>query len=290
MILCPSCSSALSDRRYECSACGFTIEIIDGIPMWAPTMAQSNDSFPPDAFSKLFDVESRHFWFKARVKIILWALSRFCPDFNSFLEVGCGTGFVLKNINQAFPNRKLTGVEIYSSGLKYASSRVPAANFAQMNILQSPYIEEFDVVGAFNVVEHIEDDKKALNNNFRALKMGGIALISVPQHQWLWSSVDEAACHKRRYSSRGLQKKLSDSGFDIMLNTSFVSLLLQLMLVSRLRDRQIKNNNSNSEFEISQFLNHLCGYVMTFGYWLIKIGYRLPAGGSRLIIGRKRQT
>ncbi len=69
----------------------------------------------------------------------------------------------------------------------------------QFDACAIPYKAEFDVIGAFDVIEHIEEDTAALTQMYQALKPGGGLLITVPQHRFLWSAVDEMSYHKRRY-------------------------------------------------------------------------------------------
>ena len=85
------------------------------------------------------------------------------------------------------------------------------------------YAAEFDAIGAFDVLEHIVDDEMVLRETNKALKSGGGLLLTVPQHQFLWSAADESARHVRRYSSRDLREKVERAGFKVIRMTSFVS-------------------------------------------------------------------
>src|SRR5690606_22871969 len=116
-----------------------------------------------------------------------------------FLEIGCGTGFVLSGVADAFPAVRLFGSEIFTAGLEFAARRQPSVNFMQMDARSLPFLDEFDVIGAFDVLEHIVEDGQVLAQMREALKPNGIILLTVPQHEWLWSPVDEFACHVRRY-------------------------------------------------------------------------------------------
>lgn len=71
---------------------------------------------------------------------------------------------------------------------------------AQMDARAIPAEAVFDLIGAFDVIEHIEEDEAALAAIHRALAPGGVAIIAVPQHPWLWSEADDVAHHARRYS------------------------------------------------------------------------------------------
>src|SRR5690606_28048554 len=112
------------------------------------------------------------------------------------------------------------------------------ANFMQMDARRIPFIEEFDVVGAFDVLEHVEEDEVVLAEIHQALKPDGHIVLTVPQHTWLWSPSDDYAHHERRYGLNELGKKVQAAGFKIQRSTSFVALLLPLMLLSRLRTKK----------------------------------------------------
>lgn len=236
-------------------------------------------------------LEAESFWFRARNELILWALCRYCPNVKSFLEIGCGTGFVLSGIAREHPKVKLSGSEIFLEGLPYASQRVPEANLMQMDARKIPFRDEFDAVGAFDVIEHIDEDEAVLAELYRALKPGGLLLLTVPQHPWLWSTTDDYACHVRRYTARELQSKTRDAGFEVIRSTSFVSLLLPIMMLSRLGKKQSRRGDPATdpyaELRLSKRINQFLYYVMAAEGKLIRVGLNFPVGGSRLMIARK---
>ena len=203
--------------------------------------------------------------------------------------IGCGTGFVLSGIQREFQDIKLFGSDIFSEGLVYAEERVPEATFFQMDARNIPFENEFDVIGAFDVIEHIEEDEVVFSQIFRAVKSGGGIILTVPQHQWLWSKNDEIACHKRRYSPKGLMAKVEKAGFRILRLTSFVSFLLPLMAASRLRWRlgTMEQKDSGSELRQPPFINVLLKGVLGIERSLIRKGASFPAGGSLLCVGLK---
>jgi hypothetical protein len=126
-----------------------------------------------------------------------------------------------------------------------------------------------------------------LKSIFSAIKPGGGCLITVPQHMWLWSKVDEAACHKRRYNKSELHSKLSDAGFKVVYSTSFVSLLLPIMMLSRAGKRSDDTNVSPESLKINPVLNSLLSSVLSIERFLISLGVRFPLGGSRIIVATK---
>jgi len=148
-----------------------------------PPREPQQSPFPESAYSVLSAVEADHWWFSARNRIILWLLGSKAGPFSSFLEVGCGTGFVLHAIREAFPHAELHAQEFHDSGLAVARSRVGSAVFSQQDVTQMSEVDRYDAIGAFDVIEHIDDDNLALSRLYSALKPGGSLLITVPQHQ-----------------------------------------------------------------------------------------------------------
>jgi len=286
MIVCPDCSGALPDEKRACPKCGFSPVLIDGFPAWAPELAHGGGGFTVEAFSNLAGVEEGSFWFRARNKLIIWAIRRYTPELASLHEIGCGTGYVLTGVSEAFPASRLVGSEIFVEGLKFAKTRLPNAMLVQMDARQMPYLDEFDAVIAADVLEHIEEDTEVLDQLQQALKPGGCLIVSVPQHRWLWSPADDRARHVRRYTKKDLHQKLTQAGFQIELSTSFVSILLPLMLGSRL----IKKSNcayKPREFGMPTPLNTALESVLNFERALIRSGLRFPLGGSRFIVAQK---
>ncbi|MDE2346122.1 MAG: SAM-dependent methyltransferase, partial [Gammaproteobacteria bacterium] len=138
------------------------------------------------------------------------------------------------------------------------------------------------------VIEHIEEDQRVLAEMHRAVRVGGGIILTVPQHKWLWSYADEYAHHRRRYQARELRIKVEQAGFCVLRMTSFVSLLLPLMYLSRLRNRkQRQGYDDTAELRVNGALNAIMGWVMDLERLLIRLGVRFPAGGSLLLVAKK---
>lgn len=268
--------------------------VINGITCYAPELAAQNEDFPPDQFETLYKNESGNFWFKSRNRIILHQLAKLNPGKGqSLLEIGCGTAFVLSGVHQRFPELNLTGSEIYISGLEIAAKRLPGIEFVQLNATKMPFSNKYEYACAFDVIEHIEEDETVMSEVFKALKPGGRFLVSVPQHKWLWSVIDEYSCHKRRYSRRELISKLKSAGFDIEYVTSFTFFLLPVMYLGRLRRRSLRaedltKEQINSEISLSGWMNALFSFIMRMDEALIKLGLSLPCGGSLFVVARRK--
>jgi SAM-dependent methyltransferase len=157
----------------------------------------------------------------------------------------------------------------------------------ELDARKLPFEAEFDVVGAFDVLEHIEEDERALLEMHAALQPGGGLVVTVPQHPALWSAVDEYSRHVRRYRRSELLTKLRDSGFEVVRWTSFVSLLLPVLALSRLRFRGKKAFDPLSEYRAPPFVDSAFGWVLTAERALIRCDVSLPVGGSLLAVARR---
>jgi SAM-dependent methyltransferase len=79
----------------------------------------------------------------------------------------------------------------------------------------------FDLVAAFDVIEHVEDDRRVFGELARVLKPGGVLLCSVPLHASHWTTFDAYVGHARRYDPAELRQLLSDNGFVIEQSAVF---------------------------------------------------------------------
>lgn len=284
---CLSCGATFLGE-WLCPDCKFSPTAIDGFLAFAPELVGSDDFHNPIEFGALADVEARNFWFRARNHLIVWSIQRYFPAPKNILEIGCGTGFVLSGIRDAFPDLALSASEVSCVGLGIASRRVPGASLFQMDARHIPFRDEFDVVGAFDVLEHIPEDEQVLGEMCTATRSGGGIIVTVPQHAFLWSGVDEAAGHVRRYRAHDLIGKITDAGFQVIKTTSFVSLLLPLMMVSRLRHKKASGKQvASTEFGLGSISNTVLEKVLDVERGLIRLGVSLPMGGSLLVVALK---
>ena len=279
MKICVRCRAPLAGAGWKCGACGHQPPLAAGYPAFAPELSGSNQGYDAAYYSELYALEAGNYWFRARNALLLWALRRYFAGARDFLEIGCGTGYVLAGIAGVMPQIALHASEISSGGLPYAARRAPRAQLFQMDARAIPFARHFDVI------EHIEDDALVLRQTREALKPGGGLMVTVPQHAFLWSQVDAHAHHVRRYSARDLREKVLAAGFRIVMMTSFVSLVLPLVLVSRfLRRAPRADFDVLAELRVGRITNFLLASVLLLERALIRAGVRFPAGSSLLLV------
>jgi len=285
---CVECDLSFDASGWTCPYCGFVPRVIGAVTSFATP--HGKDGFDPGAFDHLIELERLSFWFRARNRLIDWTLGRYFPDATSFLEIGCGTGFVLAGLRATRPNLSLIGTDLHIDGLAHAARRLPEVGLLQVDGRRIPFDAEFDVVGAFDVIEHIDDDEATLAEMHRAVRPGGGIMLTVPQHQWLWSASDEYAEHKRRYYRSELVAKVSGAGFAIRRVTSFVTLLMPAMAVTRRVGRRTSRGSFDPvrEHLAAQRATAPLERVLGLEHALIARGIDLPVGGSLLLVAERQ--
>ena len=288
MKVCVNCGSPFALADWRCPACGFEPAYSDGVRVLLTGGHAPPEGYDTAFFGPLAELEDTSFWFRARTRLIVWAVRSYFASSRRMLEVGTGTGCVLAGMAAAFPGLELCASEPFREGLAFARQRVAGATFVQMDAKCIPFTEEFDLVGAFDVLEHIDEDERVLAEIHRALVPAGGMLLTVPQHAFLWSRQDELAGHRRRYSARELRTKVERAGFNVRRMTSFVSLLLPALVASRLwKGRRGARFDALDELRVGPALNAAMEFVMDCERALIRGGVSLPAGGSLLLIAEK---
>lgn len=283
---CLACGSAFGSPGWACPACARAPADRGGFPCFAPDLAEDQSAYQGDYFPEIRDLEEGSFWFQSRNRLIEWALRSHGGPRGRFLEAGCGTGFVLSHLIRSFPGWRFSGSEASLAALRVARERLPEADLLQADARDLPFQGEFEAIGAFDVLEHIQDDRSALASMARALAPGGLLLVTVPQHPWLWSGVDVFARHARRYRRKDLAGKLEAAGLELVQATSYVSLLLPLLALSRAGGSET-GRERKPELRIPPGVNRVLGWIQGAERRMIASGLRFPAGGSLLVIARK---
>lgn len=288
MKVCLRCKNQFESTTWCCPGCAWTPQVCESYLSFVGDEEQE-PGFDERFFQRLSELEEGSFWFQGRNQLVTWAIRKYFLEARSLLEVGCGTGYVLAGIRKEFPNLSMAGSDPFTTALRFAAQRVPGVSLFRMDARRLPFDGEFDVIGAFDVLEHIEEDEAVLSQMFRAVRPGGGLVLTVPQHQFLWSGVDEYSFHRRRYSRAELAGKLERAGFRIARATSFVSLLLPLMLLSRLRYRKGCFDGGSSELTMGRIQNLCLGKILAIERFLIRKDVCFRAGGSLLVVARRAE-
>jgi SAM-dependent methyltransferase len=180
-------------------------------------------------------VEDRHWWYRGRRRVLHHVIAGLgLPRPARILDAGCGSG---RNMVELARYGEVTGVELSELALPVARERgvgtVIAGSVTRLDLPD----DSFDLAVCLDVIEHLEDDRRALAELRRVVAPGGALVVTVPAYQWLWSSHDVVNEHKRRYSRPRLLAAASSAGWRCERATHFNSLLLPLAIAARLLER-----------------------------------------------------
>lgn len=185
--------------------------------------------------------EDRHYWAAERRALVLDCVRRFARPPLNFLDIGCGNGTLLKDIEDTFPGSHALGVDGYIESLIHCRQRSPTVALRLQDIAQERWPEfdrTYDVVTLLDVLEHLDDPAAVLAQARRILAPGGVLIASVPAHPFLWSARDVFLGHRRRYTRATLLELLRQSGFDVVHTSHLFSYLwLPALLHRRLGGR-----------------------------------------------------
>ena len=250
--------------------------------------------YDPSFFEQLAQVEDRHFWFRARNRLIFELsrqISRELRPGYLVLEVGCGTGNVLRVLRQACPDAMVVGLELWFDGLRYAQRR-SAGSLVQGDVRNCPFGKQFDLVGMFDVLEHLPEEQETLRSLWTLLAPGGRLLLTVPAHQFLWSYFDEAAHHCRRYAADEIREKLMEAGFEVEFLSQFMASIFPIVWAFRklsgLRSNAGRAKTlADEEFRVVPIVNPILTALLNLEARWLAGGHRLPLGTSLVVVARR---
>ena len=184
-------------------------------------------------YQQMAELDDRHWWYRGRRRILAELIRReakLAPGAR-ILEIGCGTGHNLAMLS-GFGH--VDGLELDDEAAALSEKRLGR------KVMRSPLPElgevpdaSYDLVGAFDVIEHIDDDRAALAAIATKLKPGGTFVMTVPAHPWMWTAHDVANHHKRRYSKRALRALVEGSPLRLHRIGYFNSLLFPIAIAER---------------------------------------------------------
>ena len=196
-------------------------------------------------YQQMAELDDRHWWYRARRRIIADLIRREArpPADAQILELGCGTGHNLAMLS-GFGH--VDALELDEEARALSEERLGR------RIMSSPLPElgevsnrHYDLIGAFDVIEHIEDDRAALASIATKLKPGGKFVMTVPAHQWMWSAHDVVNHHKRRYSKSRLKALIEASPMKLERLGYFNSLLFPLAVAERATSKVLRKNKAD---------------------------------------------
>ena len=185
-------------------------------------------SYPSSGHNACLLIEDESFWFRHRNECISALVQRFASG-DRFADVGGGNGYVARRLQD--DGLDVTLIEPGEDGARNARE-LRGIRKVRCSTLVDSAAGPFDAIGAFDVVEHIEDDRAFVDQVSDALTERGLFFVTVPAHRWLWSNTDREAGHFRRYTAETL-KRLMYPHFDVLFASYFFAPLVPVLAMTR---------------------------------------------------------
>ncbi len=195
-------------------------------------------------YEQMAQFDQRHWWYRARREVLAALIERTTdlPKRARLLEIGCGTGHNLAMLGRF---GRVDALELDEEARGIAEERLGRP------VMRAPLPEIDDVpdgsyhlIGAFDVIEHIDDDHAAIASIAAKLRRGGKLIVTVPAHPWMWSPHDVVNHHHRRYSKRALRKLIEGSPLKLEKIGYFNSLLFPVAVAERMVSKLRGNDNA----------------------------------------------
>ncbi len=241
-------------------------------------------------YKKMSRFEEFYWWHRGKVHLLNSLMSVYFKEKKGkirILEVGCGTG---ENLNVLKDWGDVSGFDISQEAVNICKGRgfgnVYLEDIGKMNA--TAHAEQYDLIVALDVLEHIQDDVFAMKQVQSMLKPGGLFFVNVPAHKFLWSEHDEALQHKRRYNSVELKQKLTDVPFKVIKFSYFISTLFLPIALFRMYNSFFGRNAypSTSYVILPSWLNTFLTNILRVEANFLKI-HNLRVGTTLIAVAQK---
>jgi len=248
-----------------------------------------SDVMQTQEYGRIAHRESFYFWHVGRREILKEALVRVLGTQKKDLRVldyGCGPGgniLFLKDFG------RVSGTDISQTALEFAKTR-GFEKLDKVNDHTLPYPGgSFDLVSSLDVFEHIDTDEAAIKECFRVLKPGGVLLVTVPAHRWLWSAHDIVLNHFRRYARGEMKEKLRGAGLEVVEWSHFVTTAVPINFLRTTLDKIFKKPSDKLDtydIEFSSLINSILLMILRLEKALIRF-FPIPFGSSLFVVAKK---
>jgi len=244
-------------------------------------------------YKKNIKKDDLHFWYKARLIFIEHLLNKYIKKPNNdlkILDIGCGTGTEIK-VLQKFG--KITALDVNKQALVIAQKTGCEIIYANLEQDKLPS-GKFDVVCAFDILEHLEKDVETLQKIYQSLQKNSLLVLTVPAFPFLFGPHDIALSHKRRYSKKELIKKIKDANFEIKTIGYWNSFLFPIEALFRIikivlnKTKKQKTNFQTENKTPIKILNLLFFYLLNIDNIFFKKNIKFPFGITLYLVARKK--
>ncbi len=232
------------------------------------------------------EIEESHWWFVGRRKLIARIISSLdIPIDASILDIGTSSGANLHSL-KSLGYQNFCGVDISEEAINFCRQK-GFEKVSKGDICNLPFpSNQFHLVLATDIIEHVDDDVRALSEVKRVLRPGGVAIITVPAFNFLWGLQDEVSYHKRRYRKKELKRKVVKAGLSCFKSFYFNYLLFIPIWLGRriikLLKIQIKSENELN----TPVLNFILSIIFSLDVWSAPF-IKPPFGVSIMMVAKK---
>ncbi len=226
---------------------------------------------------KILEEGETSWWYAGREAVLARALNQFVTTKDGkVLDFGAGPGAMqhfLINYGRVFAYEKNSNAAAKAATRGYEAVFTQEAELARQR--------DFKLIGAFDVLEHIEDDAVAASKLLDLLAPGGILVVSVPAYNFLWSQHDEINHHFRRYTRESITGLLVSAGFKVRYSTYWNFLLFPLALIVRM-----SNKTGEGAFNLPRLIDRLLTGLLRMESRIVP-RLAFPFGSGVVVVAQK---
>ena len=291
-LVCPRCRAPLAatSQGARCSGCATTFPMRDQV-LDLRAGRQGETAYDPHYFQTLAAVERDHFWFVTRREVVRDVLRDAVPDLarRALFDVGCGSGGLLEFLGAS--GVPLAGAcDAHPESLALVRRRVTVPLVLVDEGRLPPIAPGWSLLSLFDVLEHIDDDLGTLRYLCGVLEPGGILVLTVPAHPFLFDEMDTIAHHRRRYRRAELGEKLRTAGFRVLRLSHFMAPLVLLValrwLLRALPGHPGAMERRRVELAVTPGLNGLMRTMLRLERPLVRAGL-VPFGSSLIAVAER---
>ncbi|MEY4111278.1 MAG: hypothetical protein RLZZ46_1634 [Bacteroidota bacterium] len=241
-------------------------------------------------YQEYYTIERNHWWFRVRAEMLMQkaAILMSGKEQPKILNIGAATGHSSQLLNKL---GTVKSVEFDKDCFEFTKN-LPDIDIVNASITSLPFPDAcFDLVCAFDVIEHVKDDELAWNEMYRVCKPGGKIMLTVPAFMFLWSEHDIINHHERRYVKKQLLNVAAKG------NTLYCSYFNTILFLPIAAFRMLKNlffgkplaENAKSDFSGSgnRLADKILYSIFSLEKPLIKAERSLPFGLSLILVKEK---
>jgi SAM-dependent methyltransferase len=240
------------------------------------TLADARTVFDDAQGGALAASDSTHWWFASKAAIVRSLIRRFAPDEGGLMvDIGAGAGGVTDRLTGFGPD--VVAIEGSPSLAGVASARgLPAV--CGLTDRVPVRTGAASAATLLDVIEHLPDPVTALREAHRILKPGGVVVVTVPAHSWLWSDADVVLGHVKRYTRRVLSEELERAGLSVRWCSHVFSWLVPPVFAARRASTQSPEEKLGLGADTRAI--RIAARMLTVGELALLDRVRLPLGTS----------